>query len=234
VNNTSDGSPTALPVIAAGDNLAIVGNNGTIERSYASGTPAFRLFDVASGASLTLDNLTLQNGDVFDVPIPLPLYGGAIYSNGSLTLTGVIVTQNVGFNGAGVYIAGGTANLSNDTFTYNTCYNAGLRGGGAICIAGGTANLTNDTFEQNGMNSGAFGSAVYVGGGTVTLTNDLVQHNLGYAAIYISSAVTFSKDTVKDNEGGGILVASPGSASIDQFTVHHFENNGGFDIEYLY
>jgi hypothetical protein len=49
VDNTTDGA-TGLPVIAANDTLTIVGNGDTIQRSTASGIPAFRLFDVASGA----------------------------------------------------------------------------------------------------------------------------------------------------------------------------------------
>ena len=61
VDNTTDGA-TGLPVIAANDNLTILGNGDTIERSSASGTPAFRLLDVARGASLNLANLTLQGG----------------------------------------------------------------------------------------------------------------------------------------------------------------------------
>src|SRR5262249_30144606 len=63
VNNTTNGA-NGLPVIAAkkGGSLTIVGNGDTIERSTAAGTPAFRLFDVASGSSLTLQNLTLQYG----------------------------------------------------------------------------------------------------------------------------------------------------------------------------
>jgi hypothetical protein len=69
VNNTTDGA-TGLPVIAAKDNLTIVGNADIIQRSGASGTPGFRLIDVAAGASLTLQNLTLQGGSsrlsVFD------------------------------------------------------------------------------------------------------------------------------------------------------------------------
>src|SRR5262245_2395816 len=59
VNNTADGA-NGLPQIARKDNLTIVGNGNTIERSTAAGTPAFRLFDVAIGASLTLQNVTLQ------------------------------------------------------------------------------------------------------------------------------------------------------------------------------
>jgi hypothetical protein len=45
VNNTTDG-PTGLPVIAAKDNLTIIGNGDAIARS--AGTPAFRLLDVAA------------------------------------------------------------------------------------------------------------------------------------------------------------------------------------------
>src|SRR5437868_4290565 len=52
VDNTTDG-PAGLPVIAANENLTILGSGDTIERSSATGTPAFRLFDVPAGASLT-------------------------------------------------------------------------------------------------------------------------------------------------------------------------------------
>lgn len=61
VNDTTDG-PNGLPVIAANNKLIIRGNGATITRSKAAVTPAFRLFDVASGASLTLENLALANG----------------------------------------------------------------------------------------------------------------------------------------------------------------------------
>ena len=57
VDNTTDAG-NGLPVITS--NLTIVGNGDTIQRKNAS--PAFRLFEVASGASLTLENMTLQNG----------------------------------------------------------------------------------------------------------------------------------------------------------------------------
>src|SRR5262245_52755538 len=59
VDNVAHG-PNGLPLIAANDHLTILGSGDVIERSSAGGTPAFRLFDVAAGASLTLENLTLQ------------------------------------------------------------------------------------------------------------------------------------------------------------------------------
>src|SRR5262249_22822494 len=60
VGNSTDG-PTGLPVIAAHDNLTILGNGDTVARS-PKGIPAFRLFAVAGGAGLALENLTLQGG----------------------------------------------------------------------------------------------------------------------------------------------------------------------------
>src|SRR5689334_9115061 len=61
VDNTTDG-PNGLPVIAAGNSLTVLGNGSTIHRSGGGGTPAFRLFDVAAGASLALNNLTVSGG----------------------------------------------------------------------------------------------------------------------------------------------------------------------------
>src|SRR6516225_4814267 len=52
VDNTADGA-TGLPLIKSGDNLTILCDGDTIERSTAWGTPTFRLFDVANGGSLT-------------------------------------------------------------------------------------------------------------------------------------------------------------------------------------
>src|SRR5262249_1936057 len=77
VDNTTAGA-TGLPVIAANDNLTIVGNGATIARRTNSTTPAFRLLDVAAGASLSLQGLTLQNGWAFGSGVAAD--GGAIFN----------------------------------------------------------------------------------------------------------------------------------------------------------
>src|SRR5262245_37870910 len=62
VNNSTRG-PTGLPDIAAeGGPLNIIGNGDVIERSKNPAAPAFRLIEVAPGASLTVEHLTLQGG----------------------------------------------------------------------------------------------------------------------------------------------------------------------------
>src|SRR5262249_2212407 len=89
-DNTTDGG-NGLPVVAAGDDLTVLGSGDVIERSTAGGTPAFRLFDVAAGASLTLASLTLQGGLALGSGAAA---GGAISSQGALTLSGVTVQNN--------------------------------------------------------------------------------------------------------------------------------------------
>ena len=62
VNNGTNGG-NLLPVIAANDNLTIVGNGDTIAAGpVIRHDGAARFFDVTAGASLTLQNLTLQGG----------------------------------------------------------------------------------------------------------------------------------------------------------------------------
>jgi hypothetical protein len=104
VNNTTNGA-NGLPVISSGgqkvDNLTIMGNGDIIERK---GTLAFRLFDVAQGASLTLENVTLQGGLASGSGAAAD--GGAIYNQGTLTLQNTIVQNN-------------TAQGNNGTFGYN-------------------------------------------------------------------------------------------------------------------
>ena len=85
VNNSTDG-PNGLPVIAANNKLTIRGNGDTIARSKAPGMPPFRLFDVASGATLTLQNLTVANGLVIG-DTGMDASGGAILNAAGASLT---------------------------------------------------------------------------------------------------------------------------------------------------
>ena len=98
VDNTTDG-PTGLPVVNnGGHSLVIQGNGATIARSSDTGTPAFRLLDVAAGSVLEVDNLTLKNG----LETGPAARGGGIYSQGSLKLANAVINGNAaqGTNGA--------------------------------------------------------------------------------------------------------------------------------------
>jgi hypothetical protein len=269
VNNTANkNGANALPQINKKDTLTIVGNGDTIERSTAS--PAFRLFDVAAGGSLTLENLTLQNG------VAAGYDGGAIYNQGTLVLSGVTVQDNtaegfpaagggiwsngsltvenstIGYNvanfgswtvpafGGGIYIAGGTADITGSTFAGNVAYGSTAYGG-AVYVAGGTVTLSRDTLGMLSPSGGVgvpgnsaegsaaqpgddgYGGALYVAGGSVTLTNDYVQRNTAFNQ---GTDSTFGAG----GNGGGMFIAPGATVHLDSFTANNTTSNFPNDI----
>src|SRR6185295_1219082 len=65
MNNNTEG-PTGLPVIRTdnGHTLTINGNRTTIMRSTAPNTPDLRIFQIATSAIVTLNGLTITNGQL--------------------------------------------------------------------------------------------------------------------------------------------------------------------------
>jgi hypothetical protein len=174
VNNSTNG-PTGLPTIAANSgNLTIVGNGDIVERSTATGTPEFRLFNVATGASLTLENLTLQGG----VGGP----GGAVCNQGALTLRGATVRNNTA--GAASYRA---AAMGGGIFSSGalTLENTTLQNNQALGYLGsnGSSGITGGYSGDDGGD--AFGGGVFIHGGTA-----------------VFSGVTLSGNTARGGNGG--------------------------------
>jgi hypothetical protein len=220
----------ALPQIAA--NITISGTSGfdnTIQRDTASGTPAFRLFDVAAGHSLTLQNLTLAGGLAKGTDSAAE--GGAIYSSGTLTLSDVTLQGNqaqgnsatnpaksganagTGWSasGGGLYVAGGTVTLTNDTFNGNTAL--GGKGGHG---GHGTAHFTANGVKvipggSGGSGGGASGGGLYVAdGGIVTLTN-----------VSFGPNGTFGGNTARGGAGG-----TGGAGGVVQHGTRNHPTNG--------
>jgi hypothetical protein len=240
VTDTTDGT-TGLPLISAGDAVTIVGNGDTIERSSASGTPAFRLFDVASGASLALDNITLQNG--LEDGSGSPAQGGAIYNQGSLTLSGVTVQGNsaVGSSGAnansskqngsnGQDAAGGGV-WSNATLTVEN--GTLIKNNQALGGNGGNAFLNNrneGSFNSIGGNGGnASGGGVYMAGGTanltgVTFSGNLARGGVGGDGFFILNTVV-NAGRGGDAFGGGLSVAGT-NVALSSDTLQNNEAQG--------
>ena len=220
VNNTTNG-PTALPVIAANDNLTIVGNGDVIQRSTARGTPNFRLLDVAPGASLTLQGLTLQGGVDVEGPFGVGLGGGAIYNyGGTLSLSGVTIQNNLvtgaGAEGGGIYSNDGSLTMQNCIVRNNQAIgsngpngSSGYAGrGGGIYIQGGTASLNNVTLDSNIAQGGKGGK----GGKTANTVGKGSNH--------------FGPGDGGDGLGGGVYVAS-GSVTLLNTSVSNNSATGG-------
>jgi hypothetical protein len=219
VDNKADGA-NGLPVIAKNDNLTIIGNADTIERSTASGTSAFRLFDVASGGSLTLQNLTLQNGLAFGSCSASE--GGAIFNQGTLVLSGVTVQGNIAAgsdglrkngndaSGGGVW-SGGSLTLENGTVVQNNEAEGGAALGDSLKYVGGNA----------------FGGGIYVAGGTANITGATIDNNvaLGGDGILIRQVDNFIVGQGGSAAGGGVYIAA-GTVTLSNDTVDGNQANG--------
>lgn len=217
VNNTTNGA-TGLPTIATGEDLTVLGNGAIVERSTASGTPAFRLLDVAVGASLTLENATLQGGVSFRP-------GGAIYSQGTLKLKGVTVQNNVARNdfsstaalGGGIFSAG-SLTLENCTVRNNQALgNRGDDGGGGSSGARG---------------SDAFGGGLYMGAGAAVLIGTTQSLNIargGDGGKGDDSSYGDPPGNGGDggNGLGGGLYAAAGSVELHNCTITQNTAQGG-------
>jgi hypothetical protein len=258
VDNTTDGH-TVLPVITAGDSLTILRSNGSVNPGYGDTIDAGkngRLFDVASGASLTLENVTLQNGVENWTPGGAAK-GGAIYNQGTLVLSQVMVQNNTAAS-FGQSEADGGGIWSNGSLTVeNACVfqgNAAKGGaflppgqggnafGGAIYIAGGTADLTGSTFgggypEQNtaegagGLYPGkAYGGAVYVGGGTVTMDSDTIGIPPGAAGWTAMNTAQSGGSYGAGGTGyGGALCLAGGTVTLTNDSITNNEAGYGPD-----
>jgi hypothetical protein len=134
-----------LPTITDEAGLTIGGQSVDITVSGR----AVGVFRVASGAKLTLNNLTVTNGNVGGG------FGGGIFNEGTLTVTNSTLSGNTGYGG-GVYNSG-TATVTNSTLSGN----AAAEGGGIWNT--GTATLKNTIVANSPSGNNCYGP-ITVGG----------------------------------------------------------------------
>jgi hypothetical protein len=198
--------------ITFGNQLTIT-NNVTINENgntvFFDGGGTRRHFTVNAGASLTLNDFTLQNGNS-GVEV------GSIYNNGSLTVNGVTFDSNATSYEGGAIGNFGTLNVTNSIFTGNLA-----RSGGAIFSMGGTSvTISGSTFTSNSTTM--TGGALNIDG-LMTVTNSTFTGNSSptggaiYAAFAGSGTITnsiFNANTATIN-GGGIAVLAGYALTID-------------------
>jgi hypothetical protein len=230
VDNNTDG-PTGLPVIAANDNLTILGNGDTIERSMATGTPAFRLFDVAAAASLTLENLTLQGGLAVSLArgTGAVAQGGAVYNQGRLTLESVTVQNNTAQGPDGVqapefgFAAGDAAGGGLYSSGVLTIENSTLSNNSAI---GGRGGDGTPQFHLASDGGDGLGGGLYAAGGIVTLYNSTVTANVAQGG---AGGTAYNRHSFDGKPGqgfgGGLYIDGAASVFLDAFTQKHVKKN---------
>jgi len=153
-----------------------------------------RVLQVASGANITLSNLTLRNGKVLDQTSHNN--GGGIYNAGALTLDHVILSGNQASQsdasarqpqGGGIYNRGTLilthTLLENNSASHTTAWMNAGQGGGLFNAAGATATLTDVSLSSNStantlpMQQNGSGGGIYNDNAVLTLERTTVDHN---------------------------------------------------------
>jgi len=226
IANITDGTITfsCSGTIIFSSELTITGNvtiNGG-ETIIFDGDDTTRFFVVNSGASLTLDGLTLQNG--FSSNQGPTSWGGAIYATGTLTISNSTFSNNsVDFGyGGGAILATSTLTISNSTFSNNSAYYDGA------IHAESTLTITDSTFSGN---SAGFGSgAVYAGGTTIIINSTFSGNSAGYSggAVMVSGTTTITDSTFSGNSAGfGGAVYAGATTTITNSTFVDNSSTGG-------
>jgi len=256
VDNTTNGA-NGLPQIVKKDNLTIIAGGDTIERSTAAGTPAFRLFDVASGASLTLENVTVENG--LAVGSGSSADGGAVYNVGNLTLIGATLQNNLASGTHGTDGLTFNSGKNNVPTTINGQAGGNAAGGGiwssgSVTLEGGTILQNNEVFGGPGGAAGAslatqgyiagnggaggsgFGGGLYQAGGSVNVNGSALTDNEagggggggGFQWYFTGSWVNNGASAgVGGTAAGGGLFTAGGTLTVSSFTVDGNQARGG-------
>jgi predicted outer membrane repeat protein len=202
-NHATVGFRNGLPVITG--ELTIHGNGATITRSTEEGTLAFRILEIASGATVSISGLTVSNGRA--------ARGGGIYNSGTLDLTTTHVSGNMRDPdhptttlGAGIFNVG-RLTLTNSTVSSNTFDGTG----GGIYSAGSELSALELRHSRVSNNTAGTGGGIFMVGGTATLVHTTISDNTatgeGGGLRMNGVSGTIERSTVSGNsavQGGGI------------------------------
>ena len=210
-------------VMDSGEQVILDGGmTGTSTADYA-GT---RIMSIGSDSTVTLQNLTLQNGFVSGGN------GGAILNSGSLTLQSVSLLNNANMSdtantwGGAVYNSG-TLVVEDSLFSGNATYkkNSAYAHGAAISNKG-TLTISGTTFEGNVSAQDA--GAIYNENGKLTITDSKFLNNKAASnggVIYVlNGSLDVSDSSFSGNTGNNVIYNGGKPVTIDSSV---FTGNGG-------
>ena len=193
-----------------------------------SGNNASKIFSVLETPTVFISGMTLTQGNGVGVA-PGNNFGGAVYNQGVLTLTNMVITGNsAGGDGGGIY------NSNNDSLTIvgSTIANntATAQSGGVHTEPGSTLSITDSNISAN--TAGTAGGIYAEDGATFSLTRSTVSGNraitmstAGFAGGIALDLITFTMtdSTVSGNScasvGGGMTFDIDTTATLIRSTI---------------
>ena len=263
VSNTNDNGPGSLRQALAdandGDTIDAMGISGVITLTTGQllvdksvtingagagvlaidGNTTSRVFQTATGETVSISGLTIRNGqggeggailnaDTATLTIINSTlngntagFGGGVFNSGTLTITNSTFSSNMASEGGGIYNSGGgVLTISNSTFSGNAVSETG---GGIFNI--GTLQVANSTVSDN--------SAAFLAGGVLNFNNLEIGNtilNRGASGVSIYSngdgLVTSLGYNISSDDGSGILTG-PGDQINTDPMLGPLQDNGG-------
>ena len=210
-----------------------IDGSGLTPAVEVSGSLAMRVFYVASNSTVTLKSLALKNGRNYSGS-----NGGAIYSDGNLTVINSTFINNASTGVGGAIYSNSTLDITGSTFVNNNALAGGAiyAGGGLFVNPETTRTIVNNTFVSNqadgtnGLGGGVYihGSEDYVPGQNVpVLANNTFSGNGASSggALYAWGGLWLTNNIFANSTSGGDCVINfmggMGSAS------HNLIEDGG-------
>jgi concanavalin A-like lectin/glucanase superfamily protein/Calx-beta domain-containing protein len=191
----------------------------------------FAIFHVVPGKTVTIEGLTISNGNA-------AAYGGGIYCSGSaVTVNSCLLRGNTAFYGGGIFNDANATGLPssvtvvNSTFTDNIC---GESGGAIFNQGDGTGNavltVNNSTFSENSNlnTAGGTGGALFNYGGILTVANSTLSKNSAPTGSGIFNFGTLDiGNTILDSCVSGANIAHFGGAGVATSHGYNLSSDAG-------
>ncbi|UKN01186.1 T9SS type A sorting domain-containing protein [Paracrocinitomix mangrovi] len=179
-----------------------------------NGNAASRCFNITSGLTAEISNLTIKNGSNLS-------HGGAIYSLGNLNLYYCsVIGNNSNQNGGAIFINNADLTLAYTNFTFNYA----TTDGGAVFCPNGICTIQYCSFVDNYADDD--GGAVFSTAGSITIENSFFDINgsadKGGAIACQNGQVDVTNSTFSNNLGslgGGAFYLSDGSGSTSSLSL---------------
>ncbi len=227
------GNDVALTVVGAGASSTTI-NANHIDRAFAVDAP---------GDALSLSDVSIVNGDAgvssssSNAHSTHAGYGGAIYSDGALTVTDSTLNGNEAHDDAGAILAdsGATStSISGSTVSHDV---STTKDGGALEVNQGTMSISDSTLNYDSAPNAYAAALEFDSNEAGTITGSTIDHDSAYdtgaIGYYATGSLTvtgsdLSYDSAQYYEGSGGAVQSDGSGAVTLTSDTLVSDTAGF------
>lgn len=180
-----------------GDSGSVIRVSGTFTLNDSDATTSHEIL-----SPVTNENVTV-NGGLITGSKNNSSGSVNVHSTGAFAMNGGAIAGNAGSIGVGVYVGGGTFNMSGGSICHNRAKAIGSNGGG-VAVLGGTFTMTAGTISENSA-TGSGGGVVVLGGTFNISGTPVIIGNVGSENV-TDNVYSYEDITVNDKLKSGAKI----------------------------